>query len=242
MPMRVHSANRSVSRAAPSSMEYSVWTCRCTKDSVPSEAPPRVAPLRVVRLAGMGHRLLQACCHTPGLRTCGSGRPATLLAAGTWGGGHRLYRRPVTAGGDDTPVPTPAGRGSGGSRTVSSSSPGARGKFAEWILQHSRVSSLHLLASAGQPAGARRSLAGARRLICYREDTLMRRPFRTLTLTAAAGLLAAMAFGVTGAIASGNQNAGSGTTTPIKHLVVIFDENISFDHYFGTYPFAANPA
>lgn len=31
------------------------------------------------------------------------------------------------------------------------------------------------------------------------------------------------------------------TTTPIKHLVVIFDENISFDHYFGTYPRAANP-
>jgi phospholipase C len=30
------------------------------------------------------------------------------------------------------------------------------------------------------------------------------------------------------------------TTTPIKHLVVLFDENISFDHYFGTYPYAAN--
>ena len=30
------------------------------------------------------------------------------------------------------------------------------------------------------------------------------------------------------------------TATPIKHLVVIFDENISFDHYFGTYPYAAN--
>jgi phospholipase C len=30
------------------------------------------------------------------------------------------------------------------------------------------------------------------------------------------------------------------TGTPIKHLVVIFDENVSFDHYFGTYPFAAN--
>jgi phospholipase C len=28
--------------------------------------------------------------------------------------------------------------------------------------------------------------------------------------------------------------------TPIKHLVVIFDENESFDHYFGTYPYAAN--
>src|SRR3984957_7920312 len=26
----------------------------------------------------------------------------------------------------------------------------------------------------------------------------------------------------------------------IKHVVVIFDENISFDHYFGTYPNAAN--
>ena len=30
------------------------------------------------------------------------------------------------------------------------------------------------------------------------------------------------------------------TQTPIKHLVVIFDENESFDHYFGTYPYAAN--
>jgi len=30
------------------------------------------------------------------------------------------------------------------------------------------------------------------------------------------------------------------TATPIKHLVVIFDENVSFDHYFGTYPNAAN--
>jgi phospholipase C len=32
------------------------------------------------------------------------------------------------------------------------------------------------------------------------------------------------------------------TATPIKHLVVIFDENESFDHYFGTYPYAANKA
>jgi len=29
--------------------------------------------------------------------------------------------------------------------------------------------------------------------------------------------------------------------TPIHHLVVIFPENVSFDHYFGTYPHAANP-
>jgi phospholipase C len=33
----------------------------------------------------------------------------------------------------------------------------------------------------------------------------------------------------------------SGTATPIKHLVVIFQENVSFDHYFGTYPNAINP-
>jgi len=30
------------------------------------------------------------------------------------------------------------------------------------------------------------------------------------------------------------------TTTPIKHVIVIFQENVSFDHYFATYPFAAN--
>jgi phospholipase C len=34
----------------------------------------------------------------------------------------------------------------------------------------------------------------------------------------------------------------STTATPIKHLVVIFQENVSFDHYFGTYPVAQNPA
>jgi phospholipase C len=32
----------------------------------------------------------------------------------------------------------------------------------------------------------------------------------------------------------------SSAATPVKHLVVIFDENESFDHYFGTYPQAAN--
>ncbi len=32
------------------------------------------------------------------------------------------------------------------------------------------------------------------------------------------------------------------TATPIKHLVVIYGENVSFDHYFATYPQATNPA
>jgi phospholipase C len=35
---------------------------------------------------------------------------------------------------------------------------------------------------------------------------------------------------------------GSGTATPIQHVVVIFQENVSFDHYFATYPNATNPA
>jgi phospholipase C len=49
-----------------------------------------------------------------------------------------------------------------------------------------------------------------------------------------------------GAVAVPKTSPASGWTfrpraaTPIKHLVVIFDENVSFDHYFGTYPFAAN--
>lgn len=33
-------------------------------------------------------------------------------------------------------------------------------------------------------------------------------------------------------------NSASTTTTPIKHLIVIIQENISFDHYFATYPYA----
>lgn len=36
--------------------------------------------------------------------------------------------------------------------------------------------------------------------------------------------------------------ASAVTATPIKHLVVIFQENVSFDHYFATYPVAANPS
>jgi len=32
------------------------------------------------------------------------------------------------------------------------------------------------------------------------------------------------------------------SVSPIKHIVVIFGENISFDHYFGTYPNAKNNA
>lgn len=35
---------------------------------------------------------------------------------------------------------------------------------------------------------------------------------------------------------------GAATASPIQHIVIIFGENISFDHYYGTYPNATNPA
>ncbi len=76
---------------------------------------------------------------------------------------------------------------------------------------------------------------------------------RYAAITAATVMGAGLAVGatVTGANAApttalASSSAGSwtvrpgGTATPIKHLVVIFDENVSFDHYFGTYPYAAN--
>jgi phospholipase C len=39
----------------------------------------------------------------------------------------------------------------------------------------------------------------------------------------------------------GIAGAQSVPTTPIQHVIVIYGENESFDHYFGTYPKATNP-
>jgi phospholipase C len=68
-----------------------------------------------------------------------------------------------------------------------------------------------------------------------------------MRLPAALGLVSALALMVGGASAIAddhdfgrNDFHGDRTTTPIKHLVVIFQENISFDHYFATYPKALN--
>lgn len=74
------------------------------------------------------------------------------------------------------------------------------------------------------------------------EGTLTVLRTRTIARTATAILaaaLAAVAAAAMPAIASSGP-AGPGTTTPISHVVVIYQENVSFDHYFATYPQAAN--
>jgi phospholipase C len=68
----------------------------------------------------------------------------------------------------------------------------------------------------------------------------MRRPIRGLLALAASGALAIAGAATAVAAAASPQATGNATATPIKHLVVIFQENVSFDHYFGTYPNAAN--
>jgi phospholipase C len=70
-------------------------------------------------------------------------------------------------------------------------------------------------------------------------------PRRVYAIAAALAVVTLGVVGVSSVATAGSQAAHgasqrSSTATPIKHLVVIFDENISFDHYFGTYPFAAN--
>ncbi|SDS12594.1 phospholipase C [Actinopolymorpha singaporensis] len=74
---------------------------------------------------------------------------------------------------------------------------------------------------------------------------------RVRRIAGAGAAVAAAAFLAAGTMAPAQANGtgngpldgpGAKTATPIKHLVVIFGENVSFDHYFGTYPNAANPA
>jgi phospholipase C len=67
-----------------------------------------------------------------------------------------------------------------------------------------------------------------------------------MRLPIALGLVSALALVVAGASAVADDDHDNfhhvHTATPIKHLVVIFQENVSFDHYFGTYPSAQNNA
>src|SRR5260221_13718344 len=69
------------------------------------------------------------------------------------------------------------------------------------------------------------------------EDLVMKFLSTIVAVLALGSLLVGMV-----SAASVSQSSASDSTTPIKHLVIIFQENVSFDHYFGTYPNALNPA
>src|ERR1700761_9080412 len=65
---------------------------------------------------------------------------------------------------------------------------------------------------------------------------------KLLALGAAAVLVGAAVIGISMSGAAPSTTAAlPNPTTPIEHVVVIFPENESFDHYFGTYPNATNP-
>jgi len=69
----------------------------------------------------------------------------------------------------------------------------------------------------------------------------MNRPARLTLACAGAAALAMSALGASAVGAEAAPHHGdTSTSTPIKHVVVIFGENVSFDHYFATYPNAAN--
>ena len=63
---------------------------------------------------------------------------------------------------------------------------------------------------------------------------------RKLKITAVnAGISFALGAALTLPVQAANSTV---TASPIQHVVVIFQENVSFDHYFATYPYAANLA
>ncbi len=69
---------------------------------------------------------------------------------------------------------------------------------------------------------------------------MTRRPLITLALAGTATIASATLATATGVRAAAAVDNSAKTTTPIKHVVVLFQENVSFDHYFGTYPDATN--
>jgi phospholipase C len=63
---------------------------------------------------------------------------------------------------------------------------------------------------------------------------------KLLALGATAVVAGATILGISISGAASPAAALPSSTTPIEHVVVLFPENISFDHYFGTYPKALN--
>jgi phospholipase C len=79
------------------------------------------------------------------------------------------------------------------------------------------------------------------------ENVMRRAVALSLVTISMAGIV--MNPGTLGAAGRGKAPGAQGThvkpltaATPIQHIVVIFGENVSFDHYYGTYPNAANPS
>jgi phospholipase C len=69
----------------------------------------------------------------------------------------------------------------------------------------------------------------------------LRAPWRVAAaLTAAALTAVAVPTALATASASTKAHRDDDTTTPIKHVVIAFQENVPFDSYFGTYPHAEN--
>jgi len=66
----------------------------------------------------------------------------------------------------------------------------------------------------------------------------------TVAFSVLAGLVPVLTGGIAAAAESTAPDSASAagpqdtvaTATPIKHLIIIFNENVSFDHYFATYP------
>ena len=80
-------------------------------------------------------------------------------------------------------------------------------------------------------------MIGRRRTsVARRRSTRVGALFGAAALAAAGGAVPAAA----ASAHDGHGHGGTQTATPIKHVVVIYDENVSFDHYFATYPQAAN--
>src|ERR1700688_1153907 len=100
------------------------------------------------------------------------------------------------------------------------------------------------LSNSGRPLGSVPvgSLTIVRKKVIIEHATVQKervdmycRIHKTVSLLAAVAL---SVFPATSAFAADEPDFS--TKTPIKHVVVIFQENVSFDHYFATYPNAVN--
>jgi phospholipase C len=96
-------------------------------------------------------------------------------------------------------------------------------------------SGVHGCVAVGAPATASTTTEDSPVPLSFAPSRPTRRKLVASTLALALGG-AAM---VSGGLSATATQHDSSTATPIKHLVVIFQENVSFDHYFGTYPNAA---